>query len=299
MFVFGDSLSDTGNDFVASSAQRLTPAIPPSVTPYTTYWKGRFSNGPVAVEYLWDLINKRPGTEVAPFLATYSLVAKAGVSFAFGGSSSGVTTATPIGLTVPGLLGQVQMFRTALGERRAPAEGLYVVWSGANDYLQRLTSNPSVVVGNVVQGIRQLYGFGARSFLVPNLPDMGLTPLVQAQGASSAFTQLSKDHNAVLSSAIAALAAELPGVRLVTVDVLGLSASLVAAGQISTMVPALEYLAPGKGAADCLVRNPATCIDVNLSAFLPPFLFWDVLHPTTQIHGLIGTAMHSALRQQP
>jgi phospholipase/lecithinase/hemolysin len=52
MYVFGDSLSNTGNDFVASSAQGLSPAIPPSPTPYATYWKGRFNNGPVAVEHL-------------------------------------------------------------------------------------------------------------------------------------------------------------------------------------------------------------------------------------------------------
>jgi phospholipase/lecithinase/hemolysin len=299
MYVFGDSLSDTGNDFVASSAQGLSPAIPPSVTPYATYWKGRFTNGPVAVEYLWDLMQKKPGSELAPSLTTSPLAKKTGISYAFGGSTSGVYTPTPLGLTVPGLLGQVQLFHTALGARRAPTNALYVVWSGANDYLQRWTSDPSVVVGNVVQSVRQLHALGARSFLIPNLPDMGLTPLVQAQGAGSVFTQLSRDHNAVLAAALASLATEIPSLRLVTVDVFGLSESLVASGQVSTTVPALEFLAPGSGAADCLLRNPATCIDVNLSAFLPPHLFWDALHPTTQIHGLIGTAMHSALLRQP
>lgn len=70
-------------------------------------------------------------------------------------------------------------------------------------------------------------------------------------------------------------------------------------GPISTDLPALEYLAPGTGAADCLFRNPATCVNVNLTAFLPPFLFWDVMHPTTQVHGVIGNAMLNALKKQP
>ena len=59
MYVFGDSLSDTGNDFISTTAQRLVPAIPPSVSPYATYWQGRFSNGPVAVEYLWRLLGRK------------------------------------------------------------------------------------------------------------------------------------------------------------------------------------------------------------------------------------------------
>ena len=299
MYVFGDSLSDTGNDFVATTAQRFVPAIPPSVTPHATYWKGRFTNGPVAVEYLWDLMQRRQGSEVAPSLTTSPLSAKTGISYAFGGSSSGVSTPTPLGFTVPGLLGQVQLFKTGLDQRKAPANALYVVWSGSNDYLQRLTSDPYLVVGNVVQSVRQLHAHGARSFLVPNLADMGLAPFVQVQGAGSAFTQLTTAHNTLLAAALASLASEIPSLRIVTVDVFGLGAGLVASGQVSTMLPALEFLAPGTGAVDCLFRNARTCIDVDQTAFLPPFLFWDAMHPTTHIHGLIGAAMHSALLQKP
>jgi phospholipase/lecithinase/hemolysin len=299
MYVFGDSLSDTGNDFVASTAMGFTPAIPPSVTPYATYWQGRFTNGPVAVEYLWGLVQKKAGTEVTPSLTAVPAPTKAAISFAYGGSSSGGYTMTPLGFTVPGVLAQTQLFQAALAGGRAPTNALYVVWTGANDYLQQLTSDPAVVVGNIVQAVRSLHALGARSFLIPNLPDLGLTPFVQVQGASGAFTQLSMAHNALLSAALASLASEMPSLRIVTVDVFALGASVVAAGQVSTAPMALEYLAPGTGAVDCLFRNPATCVDVNLSAPLPPFLFWDVMHPTTQVHGLIGTAMHSALVRQP
>jgi phospholipase/lecithinase/hemolysin len=45
-----------------------------------------------------------------------------------------------------------------------------------------------------------------------------------------------------------------------------------------------------------LFSNPANCIDIDLNAPLPwPFLFWDVLHPTSRWHGAIGTAMFDAL----
>ncbi|KQP12074.1 hypothetical protein ASF45_32230 [Pseudorhodoferax sp. Leaf265] len=298
MYVFGDSLSDTGNAFVATTAQQMVPALPPSISPHATYWQGRFTNGPVAAEYLWDLMSRKNGSELAPSLTLTARVSKAGVSFAFGGSTSGISSLSPLGFTVPGLLGQVQLFNTLLMGKRAPGAALYVVWSGSNDYLQGMTSTPSNVVGNVAASVRQLYAMGARSFLVPNLADMGITPFAQAQGASAAFTQLSQGHNALLSATLASLSQELPGARIVSLDVFALGAALAAAGQVSTDLPALEYLAPGTGAVDCLFRNPATCMNINFSAFLPPFLFWDVMHPTTQIHGLIGSAMFNALQKQ-
>ena len=68
-FVFGDSLSDTGNDFILSSALGAQPALPPSVSPNRTYFNGRFSNGPVAVEYLWGRLNSVPVSLIPPSLA--------------------------------------------------------------------------------------------------------------------------------------------------------------------------------------------------------------------------------------
>ncbi|RCW68137.1 SGNH/GDSL hydrolase family protein [Pseudorhodoferax soli] len=299
LYVFGDSLSDTGNSLVATTAQQMVPALPPSRSPNATYWQGRYTNGPVAAEYLWDLMNRKNGSELTPSLVLDGRVKKAGVSFAFGGSTSGVSSQSPLGFTVPGLLGQIQMFNALLAGKKAPANALYVVWSGSNDYLQGVTSTPATVVNNVAASVRQLYAMGARSFLVPNLADLGLTPFVQVQNAGPAFTQLSQAHNALLQEALGRLSNELPAARIVAVDVFALGAAVVGAGQVSAELPALEYLAPGSGAADCLFRNPATCIDVNFSAFLPPFLFWDVMHPTTQVHGLIGSAMYRALQQKP
>ena len=40
-------------------------------------------------------------------------------------------------------------------------------------------SKPGEVVINIVKAIQTLYSLGARDFLIPNLPDLGLTPMVQ------------------------------------------------------------------------------------------------------------------------
>lgn len=124
MYVFGDSLSDTGNDYAATKAQRMTPAIPPSDTPYATYWEGRFSNGPVAVEYLWQLIARKPGSELTPFVEAGGLDKKASVNFAFGGAGSGVQNVTPMGFPVPGLQGQVALYAKALAGKKSRGQQL-------------------------------------------------------------------------------------------------------------------------------------------------------------------------------
>lgn len=295
MFVFGDSLSDTGNDFAASSAQHMVPAIPPSVTPRATYWQGRFSNGPVAVEYLWKLVTNKNSSELEPSFLVGNLDKKTGISFAFGGSGSGLQNQLPnMSLVVPGLLGQVGLYTTALRGKQSKSNALFVVWSGSNDYLQNITLEPYEVVGNVTKSIRALYDTGARNFLVPNLPDLGGIPFVKAQGASAQFTLLAKTHNAYLASSLNSLR-QLPGIKFFTVDVFALGETLLNSGLVNAEMPALAFLSPGTGAVDCLFTNPYYCVDVVQSGFLAPFLYWDVMHPTTQVHGVIGAAMYVAI----
>lgn len=298
MYVFGDSLSDTGNDMIATKAQGFVPAIPPSETPFATYFQGRFSNGPVAVEYLWAKLIDKVKKPVNPFLGAKRNVTKKGaVSFAFGGSASGVLNLTPGGFPVPGLLGQVDMFVANQGEGSAVRNALYVVWTGANDYIAGLAASPDTVVSNIVSAIHSLYATGARDFLVPNLPDIGLVPLIQAQGPATAsyFTQVTLAHNEALAQALIGLATSLPNARIVQLDVYGVVQSLALSGDIVVSPPQLAVVAPIV-AVDCLFLNPATCIDVSLTAPVPlPFLFWDVLHPTTHVHHAIGAAMFSAV----
>ena len=294
LLVFGDSLSDTGNDTIATSG--LMPAIPPAISPYATYAPGRFSNGPVAVEYLWRSLTGNTGATVLPSLAQPDINKKEAVNFAFGGSGSGLGNATPGGFDVPGLLGQVDLFKAALGNKKAKPDALYVVWTGSNDYILGLASGPDVVVGNITSAIRSLYAMGARDFLVPNLPDIGLTPLAQAQGAAAQLTLATLGHNALMAQSMTALAKSLKMSRIIQVDIYGVAQTLISDGVVVAGVPALELLSPNTGLSSCLFTDPTTCRDVDLSAPLPPLLFWDVLHPTTLAHGAFAAAMTAAVK---
>src|SRR5690606_37617763 len=111
--------------------------------------------------YLWRLMASRIHAEVQPSLSAPAPRnnSNGAVSYAFGGSGTAASTDTPMGFAVPGLLGQVNMFASALNGKRAP-KALYVVWSGSNDYLQGLVDGPHTSVGNVVQALRTLYAAG-------------------------------------------------------------------------------------------------------------------------------------------
>jgi phospholipase/lecithinase/hemolysin len=296
-YVFGDSLSDTGNVLAITKLQKIDPAVPPSESPHQTYYKGRFSNGPVAVEYLWRQLNSN--ASLPPFLSNPNIASTGGVSFAFGGSTSGYLNQMPGGLYVPGVLGQVELYSKVLKGKRANSRALYAVWTGANDYLMGRTDQPGEVVTNITKAVQTLYSLGARNFLIPNLPDLGLTPMVQVNGGGADFLALTQSHNAQLAQALNQLTQRLRGIQIFYVDLFALSQNLLSDEKKFMLTPpALEVLAPGTGATDCFITDPSICPDVDLSAELPPphLVFWDLMHPTTFIHKLYGEAMLESLR---
>lgn len=266
--VFGDSLSDTGT--LASLTGEPSPP----------YFDGRFSNGPVAVEHL--------ATQLGLPLT----------SFAVGGATSGLENAqlppAIFGqLHFTGLLSQVGSFVTGLGGPHADSDALYVVWAGSNDFLALITNpllDPTLIaataVSNLTTAVSELYAVGARRFLLPNLPDIGLTPDAQATPFGAVLSGLSADFNAALAAAYGALGASLPGIELTYLDVFGLQNAVVAD-------PAAYGLTNTSGTCyDGFVGQPsgnAPCANPD------EYFFWDIHHPTARIHQILGSAMVAAV----
>ena len=293
-FVFGDSLADTGNVYLTSKALRISPAPPPSESPHRAYFNGRFSNGPVFVEYLWQSISgAAPGTYGAlrPYIAFPFVGSANSVNFAFGGTGTPLLDQTPGGLYAPGLKGQVELFRLALGGRPAPATALYLIATGANDYRSDAYNQPmppDQVVGNIAASIKRLYVTGARKIVVLGLPDLGRLPSVQNPDEAMQASALTAAHNTMLQGALALLRSELPGVQLVYVDING--AFQVLPPNMNQSLPALAVLGEQTGnpaLVACLFVNPSLCSDVPLDV-QDQFLFWDIVHPTTAAHAGLG-----------
>jgi GDSL-like Lipase/Acylhydrolase len=119
--IFGDSLSDTGNLFTA-----LKGILGPNSFPPPPYFQGRFSNGPNWVDQLTPQLGLKPNQVL---------------NFAVGGATTGLGNVAPLLLPgvplppLPGLLGQVNQYRGALGSKPANPNALNVIFAGGNDFL--------------------------------------------------------------------------------------------------------------------------------------------------------------------
>jgi phospholipase/lecithinase/hemolysin len=260
--VFGDSLSDTGNAFKATGGK-----FPPA-----PFFNGRFSNGPLWIEYL------------APQLGITQVT-----NLAVAGATSGRTNIG--GAQLPGVLDEIDLFANQLAQSRLPGgppatanpRALYIVWGGANDFLT-LPQDPAAAiqsvrnsVNNVVQAITTLANLGAKTIVVPNLPNLGLTPFAVARNLTTSATLFSALFNTVLEGTLGNLEANL-GIDLVRVDVFSLSQSIAQRpsefGFTNTTTPLFQATQP-----------------VNPDAFT----FADDFHPTTAVHRLISDAIKQSL----
>ncbi|MBR8831949.1 MAG: Phosphatidylcholine-sterol acyltransferase [Chroococcopsis gigantea SAG 12.99] len=256
VYTFGDSLSDVGRLYALTG--NAFPVSPP-------YDAGRASNGPLWIEYLQNSLGITPNPAD---------------NFALNSATTGSTNTAPI----PGLYGlQQQIDSFPAG---ADPNALYVIWAGANDYLGGGVTDPTIPVTNLTNSIVNLYGKGAKNFLVVNLPDLGKTPLGLNSPASTALSSLSSAHDQLLKASLNNLSQTLPGVDINPLDVFSLFNNVASnPGQygLTNVTDA------------CLPTNP-----IGVPSGLPcsnpdQYFFWDALHPSTRAHQIISAAAQRSL----
>lgn len=203
IYVFGDSLSDTGNLFnltsFAQESQALLGVDLPVIPPSPPYFEGRFSNGPLWVEKLAEELDidltpatelsvVSPGSEISspvtlidgnPVVSPFfnGNTTNQSVNFAYALAQTGANGSTEIGEFVPGMERQVEFFVTdhLQADKAADSEALYILWGGSNDYFSP-NADPEETIDNIEAEIESLYDVGGRNFLVVNLPDLGIIP---------------------------------------------------------------------------------------------------------------------------
>lgn len=251
IWVFGDSLSDTGNVFAATGG--ANPAAP--------YWQGRYSNGPVYVEALGAYLNR-------PVKA--SLLG--GTNFAYGGAQLNTGSALS-SVGTPNIGTQIGQFQ--LGGNTFGANDLVVVWGGGNDFLNGAT-NPAQVAGYARTHLDTLYGLGARKFLVPNLPLLGYTPGYVGTAGEGLANLASVVFNQELKNQLDSFRAAKTGEAVYELDVALL-------GEIVRTNPANYGLTNVTQAYLSAGGNP------------DQFMFWDNVHPTKQVHSVLGQGAIAAV----
>ncbi|MGH7344279.1 MAG: SGNH/GDSL hydrolase family protein [Candidatus Rokuibacteriota bacterium] len=253
LVVFGDSLSDTGAVFTLT--QGAVPQSPP-------YYAGRFSNGPVWADYLsWAL----------------DLPVE---NFAYGGAQTDQRNLFDgfMGIDFPGLSDEITLFTEQPGA--IDPRAVYVVWAGANDFRAALsrheTPDIEAIVSNILNAIGALDHAGAKYVVVPNLPNLGLTPEGRASGSGPLVTFLSETFNAHLEQALAAQAP-----RAIRLDVFRL---------MNRTVNDPSEFGFTNVTTPCLTS-------AGVCAAPDQYLFWDHVHPTTHGHAVLAEKFAKAINQ--
>ena len=280
MVVFGDSLSDSGNLY------NLTGGAFPTSPPYAQ----RFSNGPVAVEYLAGNL----GVALAPSTL-------GGSNYAVGGAATGPVTSnlgayagtydSYVALAAPALSGlngftgmDKQVAAYLAGPMTGISETLFVLWGGSNDlFLDPTAPTMSLAAINLGNEINALIGAGATRFLVPGMADWSLTPEGQLGTVQQRayMSGLNAQFNSELAAIIAGLEAANP-----TVDIIGFDSNALLRDVIDN------------AAAYGFNFTASSC--VGEGCFLTPgladqYMFWDQVHPSARMNEIIGAAFARAV----
>jgi phospholipase/lecithinase/hemolysin len=283
--VFGDSLSDPGNLFVLTGQYSVRPFAPIPSAPYAI-GGFHFTDGPTWVEDLSRELRSPSGAGPAlrvPHLYT---------NYAFGGARA----RSGAGSAAPDLTAQVSLYFGDFAGT-GDAHSLYVVWVGANDLrdaVEALATDPTgatsagilqAALGTLAQNFATLWSAGARTFLVPNEPNLGVTPALASQPSQvrDAAAQLSAAYNAGLAQTLSGLQARLPGTKIVRLDVFALVNSVLAAPKLYGFTNTTE---------------PCLTFGVVAGAICPTprdYVFWDAIHPTAAVHRVLANMAFSTL----
>ena len=263
IYVFGDSLSDTGN----TQAVLGTNAIVANTAGYGS--NGRFSNGPVWHESL------ATGLGLAPATRSRS----GGNNYAHGGAR--IDNATGYSA---GVLNQYASYTSGKGAAGADADALYIVWGGGNDARDLVgNANPLSAIQSAINSLSGvltgLLNSGATTLLVPNLPDLGRIPEFRTGANASSASLVSKLWNETLLTMLEEVNAHS-------------TASIYFLDVFSIFNDVLDHPASygfSNTTGQCrslgfLNLTENSCANAN------SWVFWDQIHPTRAAHALLGAA---------
>lgn len=299
MVIFGDSLSDSGNNTLVLGSFGLGNVPGTVITDNSFFSKlpyiqpdpaalGTYSNGPVWATHVAASL----GVTLAPSLA-------GGTNYAFGGAQTSAPgtdgpppgpgqTAIPFPFSMTTQLGMYMQKIASTGGLADP-NALYVVAGGGNNVrvgLEALLGGadplPTVIgtAGGYATDIATIVGtlksVGAQHILVWNTPDFGLTPAALAAGqlGVTTATQLSQAMNGALSNAVACGAG-----GVICFDFYSFLQGAVQSGLFTNVTDAC-------GAS----VNSAVC-----GSDITKDLFWDAIHPTARGHELLAGAVMTTL----
>jgi len=268
LVIFGDSLTDVGNIYIKEGF------------PFPPYFKGRYSNGPVWIEYLANTLA----------LPTPKASLAGGFNYAYGGARSGYGISDDIcctgvftcctysrGIDGHGLFSGNQTV-DYLSNHKPNANTLVVIWIGANDIFAQCPIATSMA--NIAVQVSLLIANGAKYFLILNMPDLGIAPVYHGTPFQNIATGAALLFNAGLTTTISVLKANYSGVTFYTPDLFALSSDISfiqERGALDINHCALSLTNPNNASSPIIISS-----NVSIVAW------WDRDHPHTNLHRAIS-----------
>ncbi|MBB4155108.1 outer membrane lipase/esterase [Sphingomonas jinjuensis] len=285
LFVFGDSLVDSGNAQALRAAGGGADPAPAAAG----YYQGRFSNGYNFADYIAFAIDGRPAIASA-----YQ-----GTNFSVGGAQAREVA----GDASPSFADQLTTFDQS--GKTIDANSLVLVTFGGNDVrseLAKVGANASyqpdftATLDAFRAGLNALYKDGARNFVVTGLPDVGQIPAVtdfKSPQLSAVGTALSRQLNTGFNA------------RTGKDDLIGID-DIVATftkdtGANATFFDLFAaqrqiYANPTAFGLPATLDKQSACIRVpGAVPACTGLVYFDTIHPTTQLHSAIATGIESQL----
>lgn len=320
-FIFGDSLVDSGNALKLANFYGSLPFTDlPEGAPYASlgYFQGRFTNGYTFADLISNktigLVSKPVfpyhfedpvfGIPIDPFAGDPS---GHNLNFAYGGAQ--IIQGDEV---VPNLNGQTDAFRDAV-DGHADPNALYLVTIGGNDVRSLAPADNATVAqteayaeldyaaSTMLYELNELIGVGVHNLLITGVPNVGLIPAYDLNGndllgpLESVRSAAATDYSAYLDNLIRTQvvpALQAAGSNVTYVPIMG-PAYTDSSGRV--IQPGLDAVMPEIAALHGLTTEQLTS---NLLQY-QNLVFFDQVHPTAQVHALIGSYMYSLLTGAP
>lgn len=316
--VLGDSLSDNGNLY---AALKIIPKSPP-------YFKGRFSNGTTWAENVGKYFYNKSFID-------YKI-------YAWGGATAILHSIITDPFISPiNLDGELNLYlMNSLFKDKSKV--LYFIWIGANDYLYERHPNLEMlttrVTNKIASTMQVLMFYGARHFVVMNLPDLSKTPFAREHLIDNRLQKLTNLHNQKLDAAMSKLRNKHSKVTITTIDVYSIFNDVLSDAQkynqkyntnITNIKDAcwqggmtlhdeaklnseLQQTLAEKNQnfdsqmmAQYILNSPSLALAYSMtkSNALPcsnaeQYIFWDALHPSSTIHEILGKIVVEVIEKQ-